>query len=187
MHTDATGKVLEAPIPLPGVKSPQNPFLQPGETPNLLSSKGFEGMALSPDGKKLYPLLEGALTTDPDQRRLIINEFDLKTSAFTGRQWYYRLDAPGNSIGDMTAVNDHQFLVIERDNNQGAAAQFNKIFLVDFNETDPTGNLVKHELVDLLNFADPNNLGGSGTGKFTFPYQTIEGVQVLDPWTLVVT
>ena len=49
------------------------------------------------------------------------------------------------------------------------------------------GNLVKHELVNLLNIADPNNLGGSGTGKFTFPYQTIEGVQVLDPWTLVVS
>ena len=27
VHTDATGKVLEAPVPLPGVQSPQNPFL----------------------------------------------------------------------------------------------------------------------------------------------------------------
>src|SRR5215218_4541552 len=27
LHTDAAGKVLEAPIPLPGVQSPQNPFL----------------------------------------------------------------------------------------------------------------------------------------------------------------
>jgi hypothetical protein len=27
IHTDATGKVLEAPISLPGVQSPQNPFL----------------------------------------------------------------------------------------------------------------------------------------------------------------
>jgi len=41
-------------------------------------------------------------------------------------------------------------------------------------------------VVNLLNIADPNNLGGAGTGKFTFPYQTIEGVQVLDPWTIVV-
>ena len=190
IHTDATGKVLEAPIPLPGVKSPQNPFLQPGETPNLPRSKGFEGMALSPDGTKLYPLLEGPLTTDPDQRRLIINEFDLKTKSFTGRRWYYDMEAAtetGQSIGDMTAVNDHQFLIIERDNDEGAAAQFKKIFLVDFNETDPIGYLVKHEVVNLLNIADPNNLGGSGTGKFTFPYQTIEGVQVLDPWTLVVS
>jgi hypothetical protein len=27
LHTDATGEVLEAPVPLPGVQSPQNPFL----------------------------------------------------------------------------------------------------------------------------------------------------------------
>ena len=93
----------------------------------------------------------------------------------------------GQSIGDMTAINDHQFLVIERDNGEGVNAKFKKIFLVDFNETDPAGYLVKHELVSLLNIADPNNLGGSGTGKFTFPYQTIEGVQVLDPWTIVVS
>src|SRR5262245_56089577 len=147
-------------------------------------------MALSADGKKLYPMLEGPLTTDPDRRRLVINEFDLKTKSFTGRQWFYEMDnttESGQSIGDMTAVNDHQFLVIERDNNQGSAAQFKKIFLIDFNKTDAPGNLVKQEVVNLLNIADPNNLGGSGTGKFTFPYQTIEGVQVLDPWTLVVT
>src|SRR5262249_42096723 len=155
-----------------GVKSPQNPFLQPGETPNLASSKGFEGMALSADFTKLYPMLEGPLTIDPDQSRLIINEFDLKSETYTGRRWYYRLETPGNSIGDMTPVNNHQYLVIERDQNQGDAAHLKKIFLVDFNETDPVGYLVKHQLVDLLNIADPNNLGGSGTGKFTFPYQT---------------
>src|SRR5262245_10497090 len=190
IHTDATGKVLDAPIPLPGVKSPQHPFLQPGETPNLARSHGFEGMALSADGKKLYPLLEGPLTTDPDRRRLTINEFDLKTNSFTGRSWYYEMDnttESGQSIGDMTAVNDHQFLVIERDNGQGTAAKFKKIFLIDFNKTDAQGNLIKQEVVNLLNIADPNHLGGTGTGKFTFPFQTIEGVQVLDQWTLVVT
>ena len=92
LHTDATGKVLEAPIPLPGVQSPQNPFLG-SAMPNLPASKGFEGMAISPNGKTLYPMLEGSLTTDPDQRRLIINEFDIASRAYTGKQWFYRLDA----------------------------------------------------------------------------------------------
>ena len=71
IHTDSAGRVLEAPIPLPGVRSPQNPFLG-GETANLPGSKGFEGMSISPNGKTLYPMLEGALTTDPDQRQLRI-------------------------------------------------------------------------------------------------------------------
>ena len=62
VHTDATGKVLEAPIPLPDVKSPDYPPDYPSPVAgaaNLASSNGFEGMAISPDGRTLYPTLEG--------------------------------------------------------------------------------------------------------------------------------
>src|SRR5262245_686598 len=145
IHTDSNGVVLDTPFPLPGVKSPQNPFLGTG-SPNLPRSKGFEGMAITPNGKRLYPMLEGPLTTDPDQNRLIINEFDLESKRYTGRQWFYRLEAAsstGQSIGDMTAVTGHEFLVIERDNFEGAAAGFKKIYLVDFNKVDGDGFLVK--------------------------------------------
>ena len=188
LHTDATGRVLEAPIPLPGVKSPQNPSLLPGETPNLPRSKGFEGMALSPNGHTLYPLLEGPLVTDPDQRRLIINEFDLRAGAYTGRTWCYELEvstATGQSIGDMTAVNDHEFIVIERDNFEGAAAAFKKLFLVDFDERDANGCVAKRNLADLLTIRDPDNLGGFGP-VFRFPFQTIESVLPLSENVLAI-
>jgi hypothetical protein len=178
VHTDADGRVLEAPFPLPGVQSPDNPFLGAG-SPNLLRSKGFEGMAITPSGKRLYPMLEGALTTDPDQRRLRIFEFSLKNESYTGRQWWYHMEDSGNSIGDFTAVTERDFLVIERDNFQGAAAKFKKIFLVSFDNVDSLGFLVKDELVDLLNISDPDDLGGLGT-TFTFPFQTIESVIPLD-------
>lgn len=184
LHTDQTGKVLEAPFPLPGVKSPQNPFLG-GGTPNLPRSKGFEGMAISPNGKALYPLLEGALTSDPDQHRLIINEFDLRTERYTGRQWFYRLEALGFSIGDMTAVNDRMFLVIERDNFEGPAAMFKKIFIVDFDEVDSEGFLVKREVADLLHIRDPQHVGGAAD-VFRFPFQTIESVLPLSNRRLAV-
>jgi len=174
LHTDRTGKVLEAPFPLPGVKSPQNPFLGTG-TPNLPRSKGFEGMAISPNGKALYPLLEGPLTTDPDQRRLIINEFSLKQERYTGRQWFYRLETLGFAIGDMTAFADRKFLVIERDNFEGAAAMFKKIFVVDFDDVDSEGFLVKREVADLLHIRDPFHLGGA-SDVFRFPFVTIESV-----------
>ena len=178
IHTDATGRVLEAPYPLPGVQSPQNPFLGAG-IPNLPRSRGFEGMAISPNGKTLYPMLEGSLTTDPNQRRLIINEFDLGTRQYTGEQWFYMLEADtgtGQAIGDLTAFNKEDMLVIERDNFEGAAARFKKIFLVNLNEVDNNGFLVKREVVDLLSIADPNNIGGQGNGLFAFPFQTIESV-----------
>jgi hypothetical protein len=181
VHTDDRGKVLDAPYPLPGVKSPQNPFLN-GALPNLPRSKGFEGMAISCNGKRLYPMLEGPLTTDADQQRLIINEFDVKKGRYTGRQWFYRLEASsaiGQSIGDLTQVNGDSFLVIERDNFEGTAALFKKIFLVNFHDVDSSGFLVKHEVADLLNIKDPANLGGFGP-VFRFPFQTIESVMPLD-------
>ena len=178
LHTDANGKVLEPPFPLAGVKSPQNPFLGT-ESPTLARSHGFEGMAITPDGKTLYPMLEGPLTTDPDQRRLIINEFDLATKQYTGRQWFYHMEAAtdtGQSIGDFTQVTDHEFLVIERDNFEGPAAGLKKIYLVDFDKLTTDGFLIKTEVADLLHLRDPFNLAGPGNGVFRFPFQTIESV-----------
>src|SRR5262245_46241534 len=144
-------------------------------------------MALTPNGRYLYPMLEGALTTDPDQRRLMISEFDLKRRDYTGRRWFYRLDAPistGQSIGDLTAVNDRVFIVIERDGGQGPTSHFKKIFLVNLDRVDGEGFLVKEEIADLLNLADPHDIGGSGTGTFAFPFTTIESVIPLSPTTL---
>ena len=181
LHTDSAGRVLEAPIPLPGVSAPQNPFLG-GATPNLPTSRGFEGMAITPNGKTLYPLLEGSLTTDPDQRRLIINEFDIDARQYTGRQWFYRLEAPistGQSIGDMTAVSKSVFVVIERDGGQGATALFKRIYVVDLDEVDGSGFLVKRQVANLMQLSDPHNLGGLGS-TFTFPFVTIESVIPLD-------
>ena len=83
LHTDATGKVLEAPIRMPDVKSPDYPAgLAPpfAGAANLKSSNGFEGMAISSDGGKLYPILEGPVTGDnPAIRR--IYEFNIATGA----------------------------------------------------------------------------------------------------------
>ncbi|MEV7908543.1 esterase-like activity of phytase family protein, partial [Streptomyces anulatus] len=177
LHFSPTGKLLEAPISLPGVKAPENPFLN-GEQPNLASSKGFEGTARSVDGRTLYPLLEGTVAGDP-AGTLRMNEFDLRRRAYTGRRWTYRLDDPGNSIGDMIAVDRHRFLVIERDNLQGDAAKTKRIYLVDTRDQ----NLRKTQVADLLDLANPRDLGGFG-GTFRFPFQTIEDVVILDDRTL---
>jgi hypothetical protein len=187
LHTDSTGKVLEAPIPLPGVQSPQNPFLGSG-TANLPASRGFEPLALSIDGKTLYPMLEGALVGDPDPRRRIVNEFDLGEGEYTGRTWWYRTDTafPNAVIGDMTALDEHRFVLIERDDFQGAEAQQKKIYLVDLRRVDADGYLEKRLVLDLLRIGDPNGIslparpGEFGVGDpFSFPLQSVESLEVL--------
>lgn len=193
LHTSAKGKLLEAPIPLAGVKSPDNPTLAAGEVPTLASSKGFEGMAISQDGRFLYPILEGALTADADQSRRLINEFSLSTHQYTGRQWAYKVEAPANSIGDFIQIGAHKFLVIERDQNMGAAAAFKEIFEVDLRDVGADGFLVKHPLVDLLHIADPATIssparpGDIGLGSvYSMPFVTIESVLPLKDHRLLV-
>jgi glycerophosphoryl diester phosphodiesterase len=152
---------------------------------NLGGSKGFEGMAISPDKKTLYPLLEGTVFGDP-AGTLRIYEFDVATQKYKGQLGSYKMEAAGNAIGDFTVINKNEYLVIERDNGQGATALFKKIYKVDISKKDANGNVLKEEVVDLLNVQDPNDLNKDGSNKFTFPFVTIEDVVVLDNNTILV-
>lgn len=185
LKTDGTGKVLRSEVSLPGVFAPENPLR--GSTPaNLGSSRGFEGMAINASGDRLYTLLEGTVAGDP-AKSLRINEFNIDTESFTNKLVRYQLDPLGTNIGDMTAVNDHQFLVIERNGGTGTSGTpFKKIFEIDTARLDANGFAKKTELVDLMNVADPHDLNGDGSKVFTFPYVTIEDVLVLDAHTLLV-
>ncbi|HUQ10370.1 MAG TPA: esterase-like activity of phytase family protein [Steroidobacteraceae bacterium] len=210
LHTDLHGRVLEAPIPLPNFRgfpstaggTEVNPLVQAVSNPvrtlaaNLPDSGGFEGMALNKTGNRLYALLEKAINGDTNRNRLVISEFSLGAKKYTGKTFAYLLDAPGNAIGDFTALTDREFIIIERDGGQGDAseprqtnpARFKKIFRIDLDVTDAGGNLVKEEVVDLMNVYDPRDVAGTGRTNtvFTFPFVTIEDVLVLDNNRLLV-
>jgi glycerophosphoryl diester phosphodiesterase len=143
-------------------------------------------MAYSPDRSTLYPLLEGTVQGDP-ANSLRIYEFDVATKQYKGLLGYYRTEVAGHAIGDFTPINRNEFLVIERDGRQGAAAEFKKIYKVDLSKQDATGFVEKVEIVDLLNIQDPNDLNGDGKTTFTFPFVTIESVIAIDENTIVVT
>ncbi len=188
VKTDASGTVLRSEIVLPGVYAPQHKDVVAGlATANLPSSGGFEGLALNKSGDKLYTLLERTVAGDA-AGTLRINEFDIATEAYTGKQFVYPLDAAGTNIGDMTAVDDTRFIVLER--NGGTAtngtAPFKKVYLIDIEGVAAGGTVAKTELVDLMNLADPDDLNGDGSTVFTFPYVTIENVLVLNNRTLLV-
>ena len=169
------------------VKSPDNPDVLTGlALANLGRSKGFEGMAISPDRTKLYPLLEGYVVGDPSNA-LRIYEYDLASQKFADELvGYYRLENTNNAIGDFTVVNNNEYLVIERDNNQGDAAKFKKIYKVNLSQKDSDGYVMKQEVADLLNIQDPNDLSKDGSTTYKMPFQTIEDVLVIDSQTILV-
>lgn len=185
LHTDATGKVLEKPIPLPDVKSPDYPpdYPAPYDGPvNLKRSNGFEGMALSENGKTLYPTLEGSVTgDDPATRRMY--EFDLRSHRYSDTRRSYRVASPDYLVSDLTALDGEHLIALERDNFEGPAAQHKRGFVVDLERTAPDGTLAKREVLDMLDVADPALIslpgrpGDFGLGDpFKMPYVTIESV-----------
>jgi hypothetical protein len=205
LHTDRSGRLLEAPIPVPGATSPQNPTLDVlgGERPTVNGSKGLEGMAISPDRRTLYPLLEGAVTGD-DPRDLRVYVFDIASRTFSGYD-RIRLELPStvantstlrlntgalaypgdvppppttgkSAIGELTAVNDHQALLLERDNGGDFpnTPRFKAVFTVELGEGE--GELLpKRPLVNEMAIPDATGTGGDGD-YFRFPFTTIESV-----------
>ncbi|HET7795504.1 MAG TPA: esterase-like activity of phytase family protein [Rhizobacter sp.] len=190
IKTDARGTVLRSEIPMPGVYAPQHRDVVAGKAvANLPSSGGFEGMAINKSGSKLYTLLERPVAGDQPANTLRIDEFDIHSESYTGRRFFYPLDAQGTNIGDMVAVDDRRFIVLER--NGGTAttpnlAPFKKVYLVDIEDVAEGGVARKFELVDLMKLADPHDLNRDGSTTFSFPYVTIEDVLILDPRTLLV-
>jgi glycerophosphoryl diester phosphodiesterase len=169
------------------VRSPDHPDVLTGNAvANLGRSRGYEGLAISPDGKTLYPMLEGTVTGDPTGS-LRIYEFDQASRTFTDLVGLYQMESTTHAIGDLSVINDHEFLVIERDGGQGDAAEFKKIFKLDFSDVDEAGFVKKEELVDLLAISDPDDLNGDGLTTFDFPFVTIEDVLVLDADSILVT
>ncbi|MFB2937339.1 esterase-like activity of phytase family protein [Aerosakkonemataceae cyanobacterium BLCC-F154] len=168
------------------VQSPDHPDVLAGTaTSNLPRSRGYEGLAINPSKTKLYGLLEGPVTGDPDDT-LRINEFDPTSKEFTGIAGRYRLEAEGNAIGDLAVINDNEYLVIERDGRQGNEAQLKKIFKINLAEKDADGYVAKTEVADLLNIQDPQDLNQDGSTTFRFPFVTIENVLAIDQNTILV-
>lgn len=208
-ETEVDGKVVKSPD-YPGMVLPGRPDAQMPEF-QVRRSKGFEGMALSPDGKTLYPLLEGVLW-DSEKKAyeevdgtpvLRILAFDVESEKYTGKSWFYPLEDAKHSIGDFNLIDERYGLIIERDDTEGTVdkackdgddvtrcfndvAQFKRVYKIEF---DPEQEVVrKVGYIDLMDIQDPDGKSKVGLvdGKFQFPFFTIENVDVVEDRYIVV-
>lgn len=190
LHFDAEGTLLETPFSIDGAKSPQNPYLQLGETPRVRASRGFEALASSVNGRYLYPIVEGSYADDTDLRRREILEFDTKKGAYTGRTWSYQTDQEPNVIGDAFTVKNNVLLVVERDDFEGDQAVTKRIYEINLKKTDADGYLEKTLVLDALRIANPDGLSagnGYGSGEvFSMPVQSLETIVQLRDGRLLI-
>ncbi|MFC7399656.1 esterase-like activity of phytase family protein [Chelatococcus sp. GCM10030263] len=180
---------------------------------NARRSKGFEGMAASADGKLLYALLEGPLwdtqkgayENDGGKQYLRILEFDVAGQKWTGRFWKYPLEANGNAIGDFNMIDATTGLIIERDDGEGTVdqacptgqtradcfptpAKFKRVYKIELNDANAGAAVRKVGHIDLMAMRDPEGIARQGgkDGTLTFPFQTIENVDVIDATHIIV-
>lgn len=202
------------------VLSPDNPLVSVPANPaakmpvfSLKRSGGFEGLAMSKDGSKLYGLLEGALYQDDGKMETVdghtairVIEFDTTLKSWTGRSWLYPFEDKGASIGDFNMLDGATALVIERDNGAGtkdkacadskqpkpdcfdAPADLKRIYKVEFNDANAGKAVRKIGYIDLMRIEDPDNKKkqGGGKGFYDMPFVTIENVDRVDATHIVV-
>ena len=161
-------------------------------------NRGFEGLAITPDGKKLVALLQSPLVQDGGtddnsrQTRLLIFNIDPASADF-GKpvsEFIYQLTLQGNEAGneqtlagDLVALNDHQFLVVEHDSRGLGASEtgpplYKRVVLVDLAGA-----------TDILNSGYDLELGAPGQTSFRkvnlpagfHPVTRQDFVDLLDP------
>ncbi len=171
------------------VKSPDNPTLVVPANPaakmpafNLKRSGGYEGLAMSKDGTKLYGMLEGPLYLEDGSvekadglTALRIIELDAASKAWTGKTWLYPLSEGGEAIGDFNMIDETTALVIERDNGAGVVekacadpkapaadcfavpAKHKRIYKIEMTDEMAGKAVRKIGYIDLMKIEDPDN------------------------------
>jgi hypothetical protein len=108
-----------------------------GNTAGRTANKGMEGLAITPDGRTLVGIMQNALIQDANEggaaaNLLRIVTIDIASGRLT-HQFAYLL-TNGTGVSEIAALNNHEFLVDERD-GKGRASQNNakvkQLFKID--------------------------------------------------------
>ncbi|WP_245439218.1 esterase-like activity of phytase family protein [Microvirga aerophila] len=223
IQADRSGKieaVFETTVDGKPARSPDHYMITTPAVPNspvifnIRRSKGYEGMAASPDGRFLYALLEGPVwdvdkkdweKTADTKEYLRILEFDVQALKWTGRHWKYVLAQNGLAIGDFNMVDATTGLIIERDNGEGTAdracphglkqsncfsdiAKVKRVYKIELSDQNVGAPARKIGYIDLLQIADPDRKARKplNDNVLTFPFFTIENVDVVDERHIIV-
>jgi len=118
------------------------------------ANRGMEGLAISPDGGTLIGIMQNALLQDNALTPGTVDRASVNTRILTidlgsgaTREYVYVLDAfnRGQGVSEILAINDHEFLVVERDNRSNLqtppqAPTRKKIYRINLaGATDVTG------------------------------------------------
>jgi hypothetical protein len=159
--------------------NPQGDVEIAGNKVGRVSNKGMEGLAITPDGRTLVGIMQASLEQDKTKNIRIVT-IDINTG--TTRQYAYLL-TDGSGASEILALNDHQFLVDERDGNglgdkplptdKPSKASVKKIYKIDLNGAKDvsgvTGDLSQYAIPKTLFLDVVSQLKGVGIDPLFIP------------------
>lgn len=132
-------------IPRNGATNVPNFANDVGNTAGKRTNRGFEGLAVSPDGKFAYAMLQSPMLDEGGGVDGLFTRI-VKFSTETGEavaQYAYKMDrsGQGQGISALVAINDTQFMVLERNNRGvGVGATFatadKSVYMIDLAGAD---------------------------------------------------
>lgn len=136
-------------LPTSGFEGPTNttPFSTTGEAVPVnytgrTTNRGMEGLAITPDGKTLVGMMQSSLIQDGgllgSSCRIVV--YDLTNQSAAPKQYLYYIDSASTPISELLAVNNHQFLVDERNSSAGTNG-IKKLYMFDLNQATPPTDL----------------------------------------------
>lgn len=120
-----------------------------GNTKGKRTNRGFEGLAISPDGNYIYTMLQSAMLDEGGGNGVCTRIVKFNTWSGTAvAQYAYQMEgsSQGRGISALFAINDHEFLVLERNNRGiGVGADFSppnkKVFRIDLTGAADVSNV----------------------------------------------
>jgi hypothetical protein len=163
-----------------------------GNTVGRTANKGMEGLAITPDGRTLVGIMQTALIQDAAEggkakNLLRIVTIDIASGRVTHQYAYLLTD--GSGVSEILAINNHEFLVDERDGagreanvppGKSTNAKFKELFKIDLDGavdvSDMDGTTAAANAVPKTLFLDiVKALGATGMALDEIPSK-LEGI-----------
>lgn len=210
IHVDKSGKTLEKINPF-STGSRKLPLVLAKRRPN----RGMEGLTITPDGKTLvgimqFPLYNPSSAAIANSLVIRIVTFDIASGAT--KQFVYMMESPSlQAVSEITAIDNNNFLVLERDGQFATEANrntvFKKIFKINLSgatdisdpANDANGKLFGGKTIEELK--DAATLAANGIVPVTktlvadlmkdiptlYPHDKAEGLAIIDARTIAVS
>lgn len=118
VHFDANGIEIDRINPF--IDDKRSSIKLPSEFSHRRPNRGMEGLAITPNQKILVGIMQSTMDNPKSARKSTLTRIvtiDLETKKI--KQYLYKQDKPENSNSEIVAINDDEFLVIERDGKFG--------------------------------------------------------------------